>query len=62
MFFKNTKEDALIDRSKELSHIAFECPHSLCMVARNLASEAAEAIESLMDSFIISARIRVGNE
>ncbi len=32
------------------------------MVVGSLASKTAEAVESLVDSFIISARIRVGNK
>lgn len=62
MLFENTKKDILVNRSKELPNITFERPHSPGMVARSLASEASEAVEGFMDSFIISARIRISDK
>ena len=62
MLFQDTKQNILVNGSKELPYVAFERPHSPCVIMGSLASKATEAVKSLMDSFIISARVRIGNE
>jgi hypothetical protein len=57
MFFENPQKNILVNRGKELPYIAFERPYSPGVVVRSLASKASEAVESFMDSFIISAGV-----
>jgi len=59
---ENADETTLVNRRKELTHVALEHPDRLRVIARDAVRESAEAVERFVASLVLTARVRTRNE